>query len=103
MIRRPPRSTLFPYTTLFRSAAKRIALKLRATRSPAQGRWTKSVPRQGHNTPIPFKRSPPASFKRLLGGRVTSPAVWGNLVGKSVGWGKGGDLGGGGFIKKKRS
>ena len=26
------------------------------------------VPRQGHNTPLPLKRSPPASFKRLLGG-----------------------------------
>src|SRR5438445_8074380 len=39
MIRRPPRSTLFPYTTLFRS----------------------------HNTPIPLERSPPGSFKRLLG------------------------------------
>src|SRR2546430_5320109 len=26
MIRRPPRSTLFPYTTLFRSAAARAAL-----------------------------------------------------------------------------
>src|SRR2546430_8581084 len=25
MIRRPPRSTLFPYTTLFRSAAREIA------------------------------------------------------------------------------
>src|SRR2546422_6997574 len=25
MIRRPPRSTLFPYTTLFRSAARRLA------------------------------------------------------------------------------
>src|SRR5256886_11518897 len=28
MIRRPPRSTLFPYTTLFRSAAFRIRLNL---------------------------------------------------------------------------
>src|SRR5256885_12963840 len=27
MIRRPPRSTLFPYTTLFRSHANRIALE----------------------------------------------------------------------------
>src|SRR3712207_8869581 len=27
MIRRPPRSTLFPYTTLFRSQDKRIALE----------------------------------------------------------------------------
>src|SRR3712207_7229006 len=26
MIRRPPRSTLFPYTTLFRSAKSRLAL-----------------------------------------------------------------------------
>src|SRR5204862_7518418 len=51
-------------------AAYRIALKLRATRPPAQGRWTKSVPRQGHNTPLPLRRSPPASFKRLLGGRA---------------------------------
>src|SRR3712207_8840433 len=25
MIRRPPRSTLFPYTTLFRSGARRVA------------------------------------------------------------------------------
>src|SRR5256885_3653959 len=27
MIRRPPRSTLFPYTTLFRSAGKEIGLR----------------------------------------------------------------------------
>src|SRR2546430_10434883 len=33
MIRRPPRSTLFPYTTLFRSAAWRITWCLRAVRS----------------------------------------------------------------------
>src|SRR2546422_6987828 len=26
MIRRPPRSTLFPYTTLFRSPARRVAV-----------------------------------------------------------------------------
>src|SRR2546429_6931635 len=29
MIRRPPRSTLFPYTTLFRSALERVAKRLR--------------------------------------------------------------------------
>src|SRR5205085_8064718 len=34
MIRRPPRSTLFPYTTLFRSP---IAAKVIALRKP--GRW----------------------------------------------------------------
>src|SRR2546430_7675705 len=43
MIRRPPRSTLFPYTTLFRSA-----------------------PAAQHAAS--FKAITPASFKRLLGG-----------------------------------
>src|SRR5439155_7002743 len=33
-----------------------------------KGRGRQPVPRQGHNTPLPLKRSPPASFKRLLGG-----------------------------------
>src|SRR5205807_9347519 len=42
-------------------------LKLRATRAPAQGRWTNSPCTPGHNTPLPLERSPPASFKRLLG------------------------------------
>src|SRR2546427_8586557 len=40
MIRRPPRSTLFPYTTLFRSAV-RFRPVLPAQRGPRQG-----VPRQ---------------------------------------------------------
>src|SRR3712207_7484966 len=35
MIRRPPRSTLFPYTTLFRSRTK-LGLKLRAVASNAE-------------------------------------------------------------------
>src|SRR3954449_7010513 len=41
MIRRPPRSTLFPYTTLFRSAASgpwRCGLGRRP--APWRGRWT---------------------------------------------------------------
>src|SRR5690349_24029471 len=38
MIRRPPRSTLFPYTTLFRSASRRVRLQ---GRCPAlrRSRW----------------------------------------------------------------
>src|SRR3712207_8517974 len=35
MIRRPPRSTLFPYTTLFRSSA--VTPSIRADRSPGPG------------------------------------------------------------------
>src|SRR5256885_10417743 len=39
MIRRPPRSTLFPYTTLFRSYALRVAHQLRQSgAAPAEGR-----------------------------------------------------------------
>src|SRR5690348_18340302 len=43
MIRRPPRSTLFPYTTLFRSIAEyfifdRSRLRLHGHRLPAKGR-----------------------------------------------------------------
>ena len=30
------------------------------------------MPRQGHNTPFPLERSPPVSFKRLLGGVFTT-------------------------------
>src|SRR5438874_10951138 len=34
MIRRPPRSTLFPYTTLFRSSGSFVAHKMRSIRTP---------------------------------------------------------------------
>src|SRR5258708_31188092 len=37
MIRRPPRSTLFPYTTLFRSPCRAPALPNPACRRPASG------------------------------------------------------------------
>src|SRR6266568_6985745 len=38
MIRRPPRSTLFPYTTLFRSPAAWLSLSALRTRRPIPGR-----------------------------------------------------------------
>src|SRR2546430_10858096 len=52
MIRRPPRSTLFPYTTLFRSihSPKRIACSMSASsraRSCANG--GPSISHQGHS------------------------------------------------------
>src|SRR2546430_5026142 len=40
MIRRPPRSTLFPYTTLFRSAPSAKAAPTRKRRSNATNRFT---------------------------------------------------------------
>src|SRR5260221_7879599 len=42
MIRRPPRSTLFPYTTLFRSSRRRAALRPRAATRPAFADWRAS-------------------------------------------------------------
>src|SRR2546427_7435431 len=37
MIRRPPRSTLFPYTTLFRSRIVQDVEELRAREAPVEG------------------------------------------------------------------
>src|SRR2546426_10346443 len=45
-----------------------MPLKLRAPRPPAQLSWNDSSSAPRDNTPFPLKRSPPASFKRLLGG-----------------------------------
>src|SRR5260370_32169244 len=39
MIRRPPRSTLFPYTTLFRSNADRLAKDVARINDAARGKW----------------------------------------------------------------
>src|SRR3712207_8551108 len=77
MIRRPPRSTLFPYTTLFRSdesrgsgggggggrdqgfarhpPAERGARRGRADRDHAQGRGLARG--QGHPAPVPDRKS----------------------------------------------
>src|SRR2546430_6060131 len=40
MIRRPPRSTLFPYTTLFRSPADGAGVRLRRSRAEAKDAGT---------------------------------------------------------------
>src|SRR5256885_7591915 len=45
MIRRPPRSTLFPYTTLFRSSTMAI------TSAPANGSSTRSVSSGNDSSP----------------------------------------------------
>src|SRR2546422_5275748 len=55
MIRRPPRSTLFPYTTLFRSLLPRLERSShRAPRSPDDG---------------PHRAGPPHHVRALLGER----------------------------------
>src|SRR2546422_8520924 len=49
MIRRPPRSTLFPYTTLFRSLRKESSPERRTTQAPVR-----------EAPPGPRRESPPA-------------------------------------------
>src|SRR3712207_6535589 len=75
MIRRPPRSTLFPYTTLFRSPAamesRREGQRVKRGEAKAPGlllacepsatggapvAWLASVPRNGHRQPIRARR-----------------------------------------------
>src|SRR3712207_7219971 len=45
MIRRPPRSTLFPYTTLFRSDRGRLAGMVQSTNGPSLRLAAPSAPR----------------------------------------------------------
>src|SRR2546421_973604 len=61
MIRRPPRSTLFPYTTLFRSLTTRLPGRARACARPARAGAAPSRPRAPGDGPrvrrAPIRRS----------------------------------------------
>src|SRR5688572_31548030 len=48
MIRRPPRSTLFPYTTLFRSTARRSLDRIRAAHGAVERERGQSIPAWAH-------------------------------------------------------
>src|SRR5260370_9102739 len=53
MIRRPPRSTLFPYTTLFRSRRRKRASKITCRRSDVMSKGKKrSGARPGRPQPL---------------------------------------------------
>src|SRR2546425_9872927 len=58
MIRRPPRSTLFPYTTLFRSLAGVVHPGNRSQRLPAARRRDRRLPRAHLRKVVPMRRSP---------------------------------------------
>src|SRR3712207_7702581 len=59
MIRRPPRSTLFPYTTLFRSALRHPTQTTESRKHSVQPRRSPSaaLPHQGHRRTCPADRS----------------------------------------------
>src|SRR3989442_6060313 len=70
MIRRPPRSTLFPYTTLFRSSRKSpVTVPERRGRLLRGPRWTG---RGGRETVHGQERSSPARAPRSPDGRCRS-------------------------------
>src|SRR3989475_12998109 len=76
MIRRPPRSTLFPYTTLFRSGATDRAAQWLAERGLAGGRLAALAPGAAHAT----KRWPVAHWSALaerLGAAGYRPVIVG--------------------------
>src|SRR5437660_7990725 len=56
MIRRPPRSTLFPYTTLFRSGAALVRSRPRA-RAPVHDRGAQAGVGLGAAAPRPDRKS----------------------------------------------
>src|SRR5690349_22538883 len=55
MIRRPPRSTLFPYTTLFRSPEPGLG-GWRGTASPRCGRWACTARSEEHTSELQSRR-----------------------------------------------
>src|SRR3712207_8192570 len=61
MIRRPPRSTLFPYTTLFRSEDVRLGRDRQQVHGPAQARGLQDRLHQ----PVPDPRGAAAAREEL--------------------------------------
>src|SRR5256884_576589 len=105
MIRRPPRSTLFPYTTLFRSLivprSKSISPHFRPNislcRNPVDAARRTNVRSRSARPSISALIS---AGTRVAGG-VWRLALW-RKIGRGAGRGKGEISGGGGSFKKKK-
>src|SRR3712207_9093598 len=95
MIRRPPRSTLFPYTTLFRSAPASVGRRT----GPGTGTAARCRGRRPPGSPGPGGRPAGTPPGRGNGRRTPAPAP----DRKSGGEGKSVDLGGRRIIKKKNN
>src|SRR6266511_6434806 len=80
MIRRPPRSTLFPYTTLFRSAGRDLQHRRGPVGAARHHRWRRQAQCSVAGNRLGAARRPPAAravLRRLLAGRLvaTRPAA----------------------------
>src|SRR2546430_16795149 len=93
MIRRPPRSTLFPYTTLFRSRRARDDRRLRGPAVAAA-----SGPRRA----VRSRARPPAAARGPRGRGGPPPANGGGGVERGQGGGESRYRWGAGPLKKKK-
>src|SRR3712207_9485480 len=91
MIRRPPRSTLFPYTTLFRSAVDQQLIDL--LRANGRASYAELARRVGLSSPAVHER---------VGKLETAGVITGYQIGRASCKGKSVDLGGRRIIKKKK-
>src|SRR2546426_6401621 len=101
MVRRPPRSTLFPYTTLFRARCEGVALGVRVVGEDAGGRAVEDCDRAalGHGGAVVVgyrrvvdrrDRNRDGRRAAALGvGRCVRRSVVTGLVGEGVGGGLG--------------
>src|SRR2546430_13682114 len=71
MIRRPPRSTLFPYTTLFRSSQQTVTISARQLYTACQQKLSWSAP-----FPLNFVEGPTFTVTLDNDGNATA-ALWG--------------------------
>src|SRR5256885_16631431 len=98
MIRRPPRSTLFPYTTLFRStvldAAGKEVAKAEATETADPSRLAFSPPADGTYT---------VRVAEKFRGRGGPDFVYRLQNGRAAGRGRGENSGGAVSLKKKNN
>src|SRR3989442_9018033 len=69
MIRRPPRSTLFPYTTLFRSVRRRTGI-IRKPVSSSAIRWAPSRRSFFYQRPLPLTPLADPTVVALFGARL---------------------------------
>src|SRR3712207_9019874 len=74
MIRRPPRSTLLPYTTLFRARARALGLGRSPLRRPATGATNRGSPRRAP-ADLPALQVRPVSRKRAREARTRAEVV----------------------------
>src|SRR2546429_584009 len=78
MIRRPPRSTLFPYTTLFRSGILLFRIHLSAApQTPPFWRPARPLPYMlflSHQVPVPLRRPP--AWISCTSVSLASPEAW---------------------------